>query len=144
MKSTHLCLQCGVHFSQTCFDLRNCIAAFKELCRYLLALKDINSRHYREVLTVKVYILSSWVMETASPGSKYSRGQSLMCVLPKTGLWVYVVFGVVWFLRNLRIINWRPTFTGWWAANTELICSVESCKLGTERRCKHSADLVWV
>jgi len=37
-------------YNQTCLDLRNCIASFKEHCWRLLPLKGINSRLYKEVL----------------------------------------------------------------------------------------------
>lgn len=127
-------------YSQTRFNLRNCRAAFKELCRCLLALKGIKWRHYKEVFSDSESAPSLILCNENCTTRKYLRGQSLVHILLKPGIWVSV-FGVVWFLI---IINWREMFTGWWAVNTKLLPRGEICKLGTERRPKHSADSVWV
>lgn len=125
-------------YSQTCFNLRNCRAAFKEFCRCLLALKGIDSRHYKKAFSGSASVPSLILSNENCTTRKYSRGQSLVHILPKTGLRVSVLgvrCGLI--LRYLRIINWREMLTGGWAANTKLLSHVESLKLGTERRPKH-------
>lgn len=86
----------SVLYSQTCFNLRNCRAAFKEFCRCLLALKGINWRHYKEVFSDSESLPSLILSNESCTTRKYSRGQSLVHILPKTGL-CECAWWLVWF-----------------------------------------------